>query len=311
MELRHLRYFVAVAERLNFRQAAEHLHLSQPALSTQIRDLEHELGVALLERNPRGVCLTAAGATLLEEARGLLAHAQRAVIASREAARGRRGQLVLGNLGPLSDAFMSPAVARFRDRFPDVDVTLLDLAMADHVPALEARRIQIGFNMGVCPPLPPSLRETTILRCGVHALLGRAHPRSHRSRLALADLAGEPVLCLSHQRKMTRHGDQMRALFSARGLEMGPVKYADGFNALVALLASGREITLMPDVVAVPANHDVISRPLADRGADLQMRLRAIWRRDEPSIVVANFLATLQRPRGAVEAAERTGAPKS
>src|SRR5215217_6751400 len=123
MELRHLRYFIAVAEALNFRRAAEQLRVAQPALSKQIRDLEDELGARLLDRNTAGVRLTDAGAVLLNEARQILLAAQQAAIAVRDAAQGRRGRIVIGNIGAMSAAILPSNLTAFRERYPDVDVT--------------------------------------------------------------------------------------------------------------------------------------------------------------------------------------------
>src|SRR5262245_60235793 len=127
MELRHLRYFVAVAEALSFRGAAERLRVAQPALSKQIRDLEDECGARLFDRNTSRVRMTDAGAVLLEEARQLLAQANRLPALVRDAAQGRRGRLIIGNIGSLTAGFLPASLAAFHAKFPDVDVTLIEL----------------------------------------------------------------------------------------------------------------------------------------------------------------------------------------
>src|SRR5664279_401085 len=117
MELRHLRYFVTVAEELNFRRAAERLHVVQPALSRQIKDLEYDLRVRLLDRDTVRVRLTDAGRVFLDEARQILAHAERAKEMARDAAAGRRGRLVIGNVGPVTTSFMPASLTAFRARY--------------------------------------------------------------------------------------------------------------------------------------------------------------------------------------------------
>ena len=127
MELRHLRYFVAVAEELSFRRAAHRLHVSHPALSQQVHDLENELGLKLFERNSRRVELTEAGRAFLIGARRALAAAKEAVTQAQEAAKGDRGRLVIGSIGPLTSSFLPVALARFREQRPLVEVTVLNM----------------------------------------------------------------------------------------------------------------------------------------------------------------------------------------
>src|SRR3954468_24795318 len=138
MELRHLRYFVAVADELNYRRAAEKLRVAQPALSSQIKDLEHEVGARLLDRDTGGVRLTDAGAAFLDEARLIVAHAQRAAGIAREAAKGRRGRINIGYYAPLVMGFMPESLRVFHARYPDVDVALHEMSILDQTEALEA-----------------------------------------------------------------------------------------------------------------------------------------------------------------------------
>src|SRR3954470_17700247 len=120
MELRHLRYFVAVGEALNFRKAAERLRVAQPALSSQIQDLEADVGARLFDRNTAGVRLTDAGGAFLAEVRQILAHAERAGTVAREAARGRRGRLIVGYFAPIFMGLMPGSLKAFREKYPEV-----------------------------------------------------------------------------------------------------------------------------------------------------------------------------------------------
>jgi len=122
-----MRYFVAVAEELSFRRAARGLHVSHPALSQQIQDLENELGLKLFERNSRRVELTEAGRAFLLGVRRVLAAAKEAIAQAQEAAKGERGRLVIGSLGPLTSSFLPAALARFREQRPLVGATALDM----------------------------------------------------------------------------------------------------------------------------------------------------------------------------------------
>src|SRR5215470_3343253 len=145
MELRHLRYFVAVAEELHFGRAAIRLHMAQPPLSQQIRQLEQEIGVTLLNRTKRRVELTPAGRAFLEEARRTLAQAERSVRTAQRASRGETGFLAIGFV-PTADLDVLPRVLRaWRRRCPDVEVELSALSPAQQVEALREGRIQVGI----------------------------------------------------------------------------------------------------------------------------------------------------------------------
>lgn len=296
MELRHLRYFVAVADRLNFRQAAEQLHVTQPALSAQIKSLEAELGVRLLERNTRQVRLTDAGAVLLEHARRLLDGSREAVHATLEAARARRGRLTVGNISAFSTGFMSPNLAAFRQRYPDVDVTLVPLGMHEHIPALEAGRIQVGFTLGPRDPFPRTIRQLSLLRTPLRALVGRTHRLAAASRVKMAELAREPLLAISYDNyRVSLMETQLRAIFTNHGLSLREVRRVDGFESILTILASGLGFILMPEIVTATLPAKIVCKPIADEGPDLLCELKALWHRQEPSRLVRNFIASLAR----------------
>jgi DNA-binding transcriptional LysR family regulator len=146
MELRHLRYFIAVAEESSLRRAAHRLHVSQPALSQQISELEDELGLKLFTRNSRGVQLTEAGRTFLLGGRRTLAAAKLAAEQAQEAAKGQRGRLVIGHHGPLTIAFLPGILSRFREQHPLVEITLLHLNNRAQVEAVLNGSIMLGIG---------------------------------------------------------------------------------------------------------------------------------------------------------------------
>jgi DNA-binding transcriptional LysR family regulator len=146
MELRHLRYFVTVAEELSFRRAARRLHVSHPALSQQIQDLEDELGLKLMERNSRRVELTEVGRAFLSGARRTLQAAKQAVTLAQEAARGERGSLVIGCIGALVSSFLPDALARFREQRPLVEATVLHMNNRAQIEALLDGSITLGIG---------------------------------------------------------------------------------------------------------------------------------------------------------------------
>ncbi len=294
MELRHLRYFVAVADRLNFRKAADHLHVTQPALSAQIKNLEHELGVRLLERDTTSVRLTDAGAVFRDHARKLLAQAQDAMSAAREAAHGRKGRIVVGNISAFSSGFMSPNLAVFRQKYPAIEVTLVPLGMGQHVAALESGEIQVGFTMGPREAFPPSIVRRPLLRSPFQILLGPEHRLARAPQVALADIAHDTFLAISYDNKRTSlMSTQVRQLFAAHGLDIPSVMHVDGFEAILTVLMSGLGFTIMPEIAAASLPPGIVRQPIADSGADLIGELSVLYRADESSQIVHHFISAL------------------
>ena len=174
MELRQLRYFIAVAEESNFSRAARRLHVSQPPLSTQIRSLEEELGVRLLERSNRGVTLTAAGAVLLEEARAVLARLEQAKGKAQRAHRGDTGRLSVGFVSIADYGILPPALKSFRAAFPRVEVELHELTTDAQIPELGAGRLDLGIALA--PVDEPDLEFECLLREELVLAAPSAHP---------------------------------------------------------------------------------------------------------------------------------------
>src|ERR1035438_4120316 len=145
MELRHLRYFAAVAESLNFTKAAEKLHLAQPSLTRQIHNLEEEIGVRLLNRTKSHVALTEEGRSFLVDARRILALATESILAVQRLSRGESGQLNIAYLSNSDFELLPETLGAYRQAFPHVALNLFDIASAEQFRALEARKIDLGF----------------------------------------------------------------------------------------------------------------------------------------------------------------------
>src|SRR5512142_398453 len=144
MELRHLKYFVAVAEELHFGRAAERLHIAQPPLSQQIMNLEEELGVKLFDRSGRGIRMTDAGEYFLKEAQQVLSHVKQASETARRVYRGEAGRLTVGFVGSVIHTFLPAGLRSFRGLFPDVELVLQELNTAEQIKSLSAGRIDVG-----------------------------------------------------------------------------------------------------------------------------------------------------------------------
>jgi DNA-binding transcriptional LysR family regulator len=244
MELRHLRYFVTLAEELHFGRAAAKLHISQPPLSMQIRALEAELGVTLLKRTQRHVSLTQAGAALLGEARHILARVEQAVLTTKRAGRGEIGELAIGFIS-VADYNVLPVVLReFRRRFPLVNLTLRESTTDAQTRDLGAGRIDVGF---VLPPISdPSLESISILREPLIAALPEKHPLARKpGKLALEKLKDAPFILFPRPYAPGLY-DDIVSCCKAAGFSPRVEQEAIQMQTIVSLVSAELGVALIP-----------------------------------------------------------------
>jgi len=301
MELRHLRYFVAVAEELHFGRAAARVRIAQPPLSQQVRQLEQELGVALFNRTKRRVELAPAGRAFLEHARRILDETERAKRVAQRAGRGEVGRLAIG-FASSADLDILPRVLRvWKERFPDVEIELHALLTSPQMEALRGGRIQVGFIR--LPTDETSLVVEPIQREPLVAVLPDGHRLARRARVRLADLAGETMILFPRTTAPGYYdvfiGACRRAGFTPRLLHPGTMQTNLG------LVSAGLGVSLMPAAIQSLQRAGVVYRPLAPPVPQVEMAMA--YRRDEPSAVLPPFLATVREvlrrartPRGAV-----------
>jgi DNA-binding transcriptional LysR family regulator len=250
VELRHLRYFVAVAEELSFRKAAGRLSVSEPAVSQQVADLENELGQKLFNRDSRRVELTEAGRVFLRGARRTLASAKEAVAQVQEAAAGERGRLTIGSIGPLVHGFLPDALARFRQRFPLVEVTVLNMDNQTQLEALENGHIMLGIgyagaNLAECD----SLTATPLLRSRFAVACAEARWPAKRGRPKLSDFRSDYFLIPSTETsgdyiQLLRNVFQRDAKFEPNFLTVG-----NSLESLLSMVAAGRGVMLGAEIL--------------------------------------------------------------
>ncbi|MDQ3630548.1 MAG: LysR substrate-binding domain-containing protein [Actinomycetota bacterium] len=287
MELRHLRYFVAVAEELHFHRAAERLHISQPPLSQQIRALEAELGVQLLERTRRSVTLTAAGAVFLRDVREILDAVDAAAETVRSVARGEAGRLALGFVGSAMHGALPGVLRAHRRTFPRVQLVLTELPTAGQLEALMAGRIDVGV---IRPPVrEPGLAFETIHTEPLVVALPEDHELAARREIALADLAAEPFVLLARREAPGLHESLRRAMADAGGVPK-VVQEAREMQTVVGLVAAGLGVSLVPASVGADEHRGVAFRPVAGTAPTVELALA--WRPDDHSPVLAAFLDT-------------------
>ncbi|MGP4016616.1 LysR family transcriptional regulator [Saccharopolyspora sp. 5N708] len=292
MELRHLRYFVAVAEQLHFGRAAQQLGIKQPPLSQQIRALEDDLGVALLDRSSRRVRLTPAGATLLPAARQILTAAQSARQVTRNAGRGETGELVVGFVGSATLTLLPLALRRFRDRYPRVVLTLREMTTAEQVRALRDGILDVGL---LRPPLPLGDTETIdVESVGSERLLVALptdHPLAAERSIAAQRLAAEPFVLFPRELGAGLH-DQILSYCNEVGFTPTIAQEAVQMQTIVALVAGGLGISMVPSSVARQRRPDVVYRQL--RPATRIVHLGAAHRPDNLNPAARNFRTIIQ-----------------
>jgi DNA-binding transcriptional LysR family regulator len=292
MELRHLRYFVMVAEELNFRKAAERLNVTRPALSKQIKDLEAELGVVLLERNTVRVQLTAVGNVYLKEARQILDHVNKAACMAKDAQAGRRGRLLIGSVGPIASSFLPGTLKTYGEQYPDVDVSFVEMTPMEQPDALARGQIDVGFAYGRTVEHYRHVKTHLLLHCLFGVAVGLNHPFARRSSLRLSDIAGHPLVCFGKKNE-SQHCTNIRSFFAEEGCEPGPVHYVQSFDSLTTMVACEQGIALLPIVLDFAPSQGVAIVPL-ESTSDLSFNMWAVWRKDEASPLVTNFTRMLK-----------------
>lgn len=264
VELRQLRYFVAVAEHLSFSRAAQRLHLAQQSLSQQIRALERGLDVRLFDRDTRGTRLTAAGEVFLPEARAVLARFDTAIAVARRAGRGEIGRLDLAFLTSTANYMLPPVVRAVRERFPGLDLTTHDVPIDELVAGLRTGRFDAGFSR---PPLVADLATRTLAVEPVCAVLPAGHPLAGRDVLQLAELADESWVLTPRESWPPWHAKYDRD-FAAAGFSPRVVQRANGVPSLLGLVAAGVGVTRLARSASSIRRTGVVFVPLADDHAE-------------------------------------------
>jgi DNA-binding transcriptional LysR family regulator len=293
MELRHMRYFVALAEERNFTRAAARLHLAQPSLSRQIRDLEGELGVSLLHRGKGGITLTAAGNEYLAQARKLLADSAAAVRATQAVGRSEHQQLVIGTVEPLmSSGLLAEILNNFSGCRPEVRVELREVFSVEQHRLIAARELDAGFVYR--PPEDRSIYDGFVVLENRHvAALPADHRLGCKSKLFLRDMAGESFVQFSRHLWPERI-DAIAQKCVAAGFTMRVVQEAQRLHTLLEFVAQGFGVAIMPDPLCHPSDR-VVFKKLED--FDLAANLQLIWLRNNDSGLLKQFIAIARQLR--------------
>jgi DNA-binding transcriptional LysR family regulator len=293
MELRQLRYFVAVAEERHFGRAAKRLRLSQPPLSAQIKGLEEELGVKLFQRSTRQVALTDAGRTFLERAEGILEAVEEAKEAAKGADEGVRGRLEIGFISSATLGLLPPAIRLFRERFGGVEIELRELTSAQQIDALYAGEIRVGLVR--LPLRAPGLRFEPLQEESFLVALPSGHPLEALESVPLEAMVDQPLIFFTRQLMPSLHA-QIVELFQRVGAFPNVVQHAVHLQTIVGLVASDVGLAILPEPAERLSREGVVYRSLDAPDATSWVGLARV--EGDGSLLVENFVRTVREVAG-------------
>jgi LysR family transcriptional regulator, benzoate and cis,cis-muconate-responsive activator of ben and cat genes len=298
MELRHLRYFAAVAEAENVSRAALKLHVSQPALSRQVRDLEEELGFLLLERTAKSVRLTEAGRVFLAEARAVLQRADEAVKAARAVATGGRGELHLGYAPSPTARILPPTLRAFQGAWPNARVKLHDLSTEEMLAGLREGALQLALLVRPTQAMLRGLRFEELMRDPVRLAVPPNHAFARLRSVPLARAAAEPWLALSRKDYPEYH-EFLAALFAGTNRKPRIVEEYESTASLVSAIEAGCGLAIAPQTLACsfgPRIKLILLSPAPE-----PLVIGAVWPKTGLSAAAERFLACAKQAVASAE----------
>jgi len=302
MELRHLRYFCAVADWQGFNRAANALRISQSAISEQILDLESEIGAQLLNRSQPRVSLTPAGEVFLEEARKVLADADRAVDRARRSARGEIGSLRTAFLVWGASTFLPRMIREFRHQHPGVRLSLMEMLPAAQSEALLSGSLDVGFTRQLQPPYAARLRSETLYLDPLIAVLPSDHVLA-QGPLALQQLANESfVLC---EREISPAlFDRITSLCEQAGFSPRIIQTSNVLSSVLALVEAGEGVTLIPSSLRQVRFSDLAFCPLTEPRGTIELVMA--WSPEREGAVQKAFLDFVRSKKKSIRSSIRS-----
>ena len=286
VDLKSLRYFVAVAEARSVGKAAQHLHMAQPPLSVRIHNLESQIGTALFRREPTGMLLTDAGSALYARAREALALANEGVEAARSVAVGRRGRLTVGYMFALGYAVLPKLVPQLRRVLPDVELQFVEMSALTY----EAHIVDHKVTLGLCmPPARRSELATAIVgKQPLRLAMLRNAPLSRLAAVPMARLQGQRLVALPSSQEGPE-SSLVSALLRRHQVSMQIIERVETVHAALAMVLAGEGYAIVPECAAVGAPPGVVFRRLKDVADGFEVA--ACWRRDSVSTFIEPFIA--------------------
>ena len=298
MELRHLRYFVAVAEELNFTRAAERLNMAQPPLSTQIRSLEEELGARLFDRDKRRVDLTQAGRKMLTCAREILAAADDAVKQVRRASSGETGELQVGYAASAMFTELLPAaLRRFQKARPSIELVVHEMTSRDQLYAIHARQLDLGILRRPDMPIPSGVRMEEWYTASLVAAIPKGHPLSKRASISVSDLQDQPLIAYPRDSGVGLYWRVIDLCVKA-GFQPRIVREARDASVMMGLVAAGIGISIVPSDTQCIRLEGVVYRRM--QGREAFSALHVAYRTADRNEHLLALLAELRREQAAI-----------
>jgi len=280
MELRHLQYFIAVAEELNFSRAAERLHMAQPPLSQQIRQLEEELGFQLFHRTKRQVQLTAAGQVFFREAKAILGQVEQAIQTGQQASRGETGRLVIGFVSSATYNILPSILQAFRQAIPAVTLELRELTTNQQLQLLASGQIDVGL---VRPSVEqPNLHSEILFEESLMAALPLAHPARKRGKISIKSLIDEPFILFPRSLAPGLY-DPIISFCQQAGFSPQVVQEAIQMQTIVSLVAAEMGVSIVPMSLQHLQRSGVIYKPFQEKSPLVAIAL--LWRHPLTPIV--------------------------
>ena len=283
-----MRIFLAVAEELHFGRAAEQLHMAQPALSAQVRSLEERLGVKLFERTTRTVSLTRAGEMFLPEARATIAQAEAAEAVARSIGASGGDLLKIGGVDSATAGLLPEVIRAFRREHSDVEVKVFELLSAPAIHGLANHSLDIAFVR--VPPREEFLAHRFVFSEPIIAVLPSDHPAAESPEVSLASMASEPLVIPARSHRPILF-DVIQDHFEQAGLSPRILQEANERHMIIAMVAAGLGVSLVPKWVSQFQRSDVVFRPLVGGGPMVDVHVA--WRESDSFAAVRHFLECL------------------
>lgn len=293
VDLKTMKQFLAVAQALSFRKAAERLHISQPPLSVSIRQLETSLGVTLFERRSTGVVLTPAGITYQREAQRIVALAEQAVLRTQASARGGAGEVRIAFISSAMVQYLPKVLLDFRQSFGDISLKLVEAISVDVAEMVELGRADVGL---LSPPvaLSASVNQEAILSDSLVAVVPGDHAYAALPAIPLTALANEPLVSFSSVRVPSFHARIVAACLE-QGFEPRVVQEATQIYTILSLVAGGLGIALLPSATASLKHPGVVYVPISNASGLLRTQIDAIYLAGEMEAATAAFLGVVRQ----------------
>ena len=297
MELRHVRYFIAVASNLSFSKASRRLHVAQPAISQTVLDLEDELGVKLLLRSSRGVELTAAGKAFLTEAQGIMLRTEAARTAAQRASRGETGSLRIGFLPCATGPFLPALIKSYRKKFPNVEVQLHDMNTDQQLKAFEDGQLDIGFSRPFPKEDANNFFTEVVYEDRLEIVLPAGHALANRSTVNLKDVAGETFVEY-YRRGSPALFKEVNATCRKAGFTPKAILEFEDMSSVIVAVESGLGVSLTLGFVRGLLSRESVVRPI--NPASSEIPLCAIWPTGHQGPILESFLKTLRAMKATI-----------